>query len=36
MSGENYSRWDADDSYVIQFIKQSLGFSGVVESADTV
>ena len=27
MIGEDYSKWDADDTYVIEFIKQSLGFS---------
>ena len=30
MVGEDYSKWDADDSYVIEFIKQSLGFSSPV------
>ena len=31
MTGEDYSRWSADDSYVVEFIKQSLGFSDVVK-----
>jgi hypothetical protein len=30
MVGEDYSKWDADDSYVIEFIKQNLGFSSPV------
>ena len=34
MLQEDYSKWDADDSYVVEFINKSLGFSGVVE--DTV
>jgi len=25
--GEDYSKWSADDTYVIEFIKQKLGFS---------
>ena len=31
MTGEDYSRWSADDSYVVEFIKQSLGFSDVAK-----
>ena len=31
MLQEDYSKWDADDSYVAEFINKSLGFSGVVE-----
>ena len=31
MTGEDYSRWSTDDSYVVEFIKQSLGFSDVVK-----
>jgi len=27
MMGEDYSKWSADDTYVIEFIKQKLGFS---------
>ena len=27
MAGEDYSKWSADDTYVIEFIKQNLGFS---------
>jgi hypothetical protein len=30
MLAEDYSKWSADDSYVIEFIKQKLGFSDVV------
>ena len=35
--GDDYSKWDADDSYIINFIKQSLGFSDVtdISVADT-
>ena len=29
MTGEEYSKWSADDTYVIEFIKQNLGFSDV-------
>ncbi len=29
MNGEDYAKWNEDDSYVIDFIKQSLGFSSV-------
>ncbi len=25
--GEDYSKWSADDTYVVEFIKQKLGFS---------
>ena len=31
MTGEDYSRWSTDDSYVVEFIKQSFGFSDVVK-----
>jgi hypothetical protein len=27
MMGEDYSKWSADDTYVVEFIKQKLGFS---------
>ena len=27
--GEDYSKWSADDTYVIEFIKQNLGFSDI-------
>jgi len=30
MTGEDYSKWDANDAYVIEFIKRSLEFSDVV------
>ena len=33
MVGEDYSKWDTDDSYVIEFIKQNLGFSSPVINA---
>ena len=29
MTSADYSKWSADDSYVIEFIKQNLGFSDV-------
>ena len=29
MTSADYSKWSADDSYVIEFIKQKLGFSDV-------
>lgn len=29
MTSTDYSKWSADDSYVIEFIKQKLGFSDV-------
>jgi hypothetical protein len=29
MTNTDYSKWSADDSYVIEFIKQNLGFSDV-------
>jgi hypothetical protein len=29
MMGEDYSKWSADDTYVVEFIKQKLGFSDV-------
>ena len=29
MMGEDYSKWSADDTYVIEFIKQNLGFSDI-------
>ena len=32
MTGEDYAKWNADDTYVIEFIKNSLGFSSVVEA----
>jgi hypothetical protein len=30
MTNEEYTLWSADDSYVIKFIKQKLGFSNIV------
>jgi hypothetical protein len=32
MAGEDYAKWNADDTYVIEFIKNSLGFSSVVKA----
>jgi len=29
MTGEDYSKWDADDNYVVEFINNSLGFSSL-------
>ena len=29
ITGDDYSKWSADDSYVIDFIKQKLGFCGL-------
>jgi hypothetical protein len=29
ITGDDYSKWSADDSYVIDFIKQKMGFCGV-------
>ena len=29
MTSADYSKWSADDSYVIEFIKQKLGFSDI-------
>ena len=29
MTSADYSKWSADDNYVIEFIKQKLGFSDV-------
>ena len=31
MTRDDYSKWSADDTYVIDFIKQNLGFSDVVD-----
>ena len=36
MLQEDYSKWDADDSYVVEFINKRLGFSGVVEETPVV
>jgi len=33
MTGEDYSKWDANDAYVIEFIKRSLKFSDVGSTA---
>jgi len=30
ITGEDYSKWSADDTYVVEFVKQSLGFSSVI------
>jgi hypothetical protein len=37
MTGAEYSKWDADDSYVVEFINNNLGFSSlpVVETVAT-
>lgn len=38
ITGDDYSKWSTDDSYVIDFIKQKMGFSGVetpVQEPDT-
>jgi hypothetical protein len=32
MAEEDYAKWNADDTYVIEFIKNSLGFTSVVEA----
>ena len=29
MTGAEYSKWDADDSYVVEFINNNLGFSSL-------
>lgn len=35
MVSEDYSKWSADDTYVIEFIKQNLGFSNVETPVET-
>ena len=31
ITGEDYSKWSDDDTYVVEFVKQSLGFSDVAK-----
>ena len=29
ITGEDYSKWSDDDTYIVEFVKKSLGFSSV-------